>query len=863
MPTQPPKMHGSFDISFAPRLLMSKNRLHPSFPLRVAGAAMAALACAAVWAEAPPGGAQSRFTVPHVPAQLVVQTIPDVPAEEIVDLLAPFGATLASVAEHAADLYLIRIGDDAQLNAAVALLEADPRVESAEPNFLFEPWVRPNDPSFLQQWSKENTGVNAPGSSGTPGADLNMTEAWDTRSSAAGVVIAIIDDGIETAHTDLAANVLGTGKCFASPESGRPCTSPDDPNPADDDDFHGTLVAGAAAAHGNNAIGIAGPAWEADILPLKVDLSAFAIVNAIDEAIEQGARIINMSFGGPVGGSAQHDAISRAEAAGILVVAAAGNADANNDVASHFPSNTPEPNVLSLAATTGRDKIASFSQWGAFSVDLAAPGVSILSTAIGGNYASASGTSFAAPHAAGVAALLLAETGAADYRQVKAHLIHGGIDGVVALGDDVPGQDKTAVAGRVASGRIDAARALAGPQAGVLVLRGVTVEDAAFGNGNGALEPGETAQLEIAIQNLWLAETAVTAALSTPDAHLLSVNDGSAKPVGDIASHGGATAGFSVTLASDLAGHEQIFLQLDLASAAGPLPSRYFYLEAASLENGVAVSGQIQRWDWDEFQSYHLQVPVGTTNLNVRTSGDGDIDLLLRHGQSPEYLISLGGGPFYYVDDQSRVSGGPNANESISIASPVPGLYHAVVVNYDRTPKTYELTASYSSPDAGGIAFSAASYEADETADNVVIGVRRDGGIGSASVEYLTTPGTATAGEDYADTGGTLTWEVGETGLKTFAVPLLDDDAEEGAETFTVTLSNAVNAAIGSPSSATVEIAENDTAAPGGGGGSNSGGPTGSGGGGSGAFGLPGVLALVVLALLKRMRARGRSPTLM
>jgi hypothetical protein len=99
---------------------MSKDRLRPSFALRVAGAAMAALACSAVWGEVPPGGPQSRFTVPHVPAQLLVKTVPDVSAEEIVELLAPFGATLASVAEHADDLYLIRIGDDAQLDAAVA-----------------------------------------------------------------------------------------------------------------------------------------------------------------------------------------------------------------------------------------------------------------------------------------------------------------------------------------------------------------------------------------------------------------------------------------------------------------------------------------------------------------------------------------------------------------------------------------------------------------------------------------------------------------------------------------------------------------------------------------------------------------------
>ncbi|MBN1239649.1 MAG: S8 family serine peptidase [Gammaproteobacteria bacterium] len=823
-------------------------------------AAMAGLVLVTARSAAPPDGPQTRFTLPHVAAQLLLKTEAGLPQEEILALLAPLGATIAATAARAPDLYVIRLPDDSQLATAAVSLEADPRIEFAEPNFLFDLWAKPNEVRFLEQWSKENTGTNAPEAPGVLGADMNMPEAWDLRSTASGVVMAIIDDGFETSHPDLIANMLLSGKCFASPENDQTCASADDPNPSDQSDFHGTLVVGAAAAHGDNGIGIAGTVWQTQVLPLKVDLSAFAVVNAIDEAIAQDANIINMSFGGPVGGRAQHEAIARAEAAGALVIAAAGNSDASNDAASHFPSNTPEPNVLSVGATTGVDEVAAFSQWGPFSVHLAAPGVSILSTTIGG-YGKASGTSFAAPHTAGVAALVLAESGAADYRQLKAALIHGGIDGRTSLGPVVPGQNKSAVPGRVASGRLDAARALAGPPGGVLVARGIAIDDAAFGNGNGALDPGETAALEVRIENLWSAETGVTAALSTPDAHLLSIHDASPVVVGDIPEGGIGAAVFSITLANNIVGHEQVFLRLDLTSSAGALPSRYFYLEAGTLENGVPVSQQIQRWDWDEFQSYHLQLPVGATNLSVRTSGSGDLDLLLRHAQTPEYLISLGGGSFYYVDDETLVSGGPDAEEEISIPSPAPGLYHVVVVNYDQNPKTYQLTASYSTPDAGDLAFESDIYRAEEDAGSVVIGVRRSGGLTSASVEYFVESGTATGGEDYVGETGTLMWSIGETGLKTFDLTLFDDESAEPGERFTVGLRHPVGATVGSPSTAIVEIDDDDSSAAtdGVGQGNGNGEPQATAdGGGSGASG-PIIVALVaLLAVLQRRADRRR-----
>ncbi len=762
-------------------------------------------------AVAPPGGPQNRFTVPHVPAQLIVKRAPGTPLSAIDDLLGIYGAVVLA-SSVAAQLEVVGIDDDADLEAAVLAVEADPRFEFAEPNYTAQLWATPNDLDFPQQWSKENTGINAPSGLGNPGADMNMPSAWDTQSSAPGVILAVIDDSLETTHLDLAANVMPTGRCFASPNSTRPCSNgPNDPNPTSSEEFHGTLVAGAAAARGNNGIGVAGVVWEANILALKVDLSAFAIVDAIDEAIAQGAHIINMSFGGPVQSQAQAEALGRAEAAGILIVASAGNADANNDTAAHYPSDSDHPNVLSVAATDARDRVARFSQWGPMTVDLAAPGDLIRTTANDNGFAVVSGTSFSAPHVAGVAALVQAATAAADYRQLKAHLLFGTVNGTDALGPVTPGQDKEAVPGRVATDRLDAAKALSGPAGGVPVITAVNIDDSATGNGNGALDPGETALLEITLSNVWADELNVTGTLSTADSAAISVNDITPKSFGSIIQDGVGSASFSVTLSNGVVGNEQLFMQLDLASSSsGALPTRYFFLEVGSLADGTVVSQAAQRYDWDEFQAFHIDVPVGATQLTVSTTGSGDLDLLLRRGRSPEYLISLNGGFFYYVDSETVVSAEQGADESISLASPLPGTYHVVVVNFDQQPKQYSLSADYTLPAAGEIAFSAATYAAAEDSADVLITVTRSGAVGAASVDYATIAQTATAGQDYVSTTGTLAWGVGENGDKTFAVTILDDQDVEATETLELSLANPSGGALASPSTATLSINDND-----------------------------------------------------
>lgn len=775
------------------------------------------LAFSAARAEAPAGGAQTLYTVPHVSAQLLVRRAPGTPTTVIENLLSALGGTVV-LTSATSGIDVVTINNDGDLEAAIALLDADPGIEYAEPNYLTKLWATPNDLQFSQQWSKENTGVNAPNGLGNPGADLNLVAAWDTQSTATGVTIAVIDDSMETAHVDLAANVLPTGRCFASPSSARPCTNgPNDPNPADGNDFHGTLVAGTAAAHGNNGIGVAGTAWETSLLPLKVDLSYFAIVEAIDEAIAQNATIINMSFGGPVESQSLSRAIDRAEAAGILMIASAGNADANNGFASHYPSDSTQDNVLSIASSDSRDRISGFSQWGMNTVHLAAPGDLVRTTANGNGFATVSGTSFSAPHTAGVAALVFANAGTSDYRQVKAQLLNGTVNGRNALGPVTPGQDKEAVPGRVMTGRLDANAALTAATGGVLLVTGIAVNDTATGNANGKLDPGESAQLLVTLRNVWNDETGVTATLSTVDSSELFINDITPVVVGDIARDAERTATFSVTLSNSVTGNRQLFLRLDLASAAsGTIPSRYFYHEVGTLRNGQTISQAAQRYDWDEFQAFNVDVPAGASDLDIATSGLGDVDLLVRFNVSPEYLITLNapaGSGFYYVDSETRVSATAGANESVSIPSPLPGTYHVVVVNYDQQPKTYDISASYSLPTAGEISFSSATYSASEGDGTATITVTRSGAVGGATVDYATDDLTAATGADYVATTGTLSWGFGENGSKTFTVPLVDDDDSEPDETLRLTLSNVDGAALGANPTAILTIADNESEA--------------------------------------------------
>ncbi len=342
-------------------------------------------------------------------------------------------------------------------------LSADPAVEFAEPNYryyAFETGSIPNDTYYYQQWA--HTIVNSPA-------------AWDVTTGSTGVVIAIIDSGVDSGHPDLAGKVVA-GYDFVG----------DDAYPWDENG-HGTHVAGIAAAQGNNGLGVAGMDWQARIMPVRVldaNGSGYStdIVDGIQWAHDHGAKVFNLSLGGPNYSQAMQNAITAAHDAGRLVVAAIGNCRTANSVCPVAnPTNYPAAyaNVMAVAATGPTDVYAFYSQYGSH-CDIAAPGgsmsslqdpngiysslptyaVTMNSSGYYQNYDFVHGTSQAAPYVSGLAALIWAQSPTLTPDQVQGVIQNTAVDLGAAGWDPTYGH-----------GRIDAGAALGNvspPEAPVL-----------------------------------------------------------------------------------------------------------------------------------------------------------------------------------------------------------------------------------------------------------------------------------------------------------------------------------------------------------------------------------------------------------
>jgi subtilisin family serine protease len=359
--------------------------------------------------------------------------------------------------------------DDANADAIVAKYLTLPEVEYAEPNFDIsldeaEPLlpILPRDPQFNDQWALANSGQRG----GKQGADISATLAWATTTGSDEVVVAVLDSGVDYTHEDLVTNmwmrpaemapyqdselgVVDDEYGFSAIDSNR------DPM---DDNGHGTHCAGIIGAEGENNLGIAGVNWTVKIMPLKfMGAGGFGTtkdaIEAINYVIDRkragvNVRIISASWGSTQKSKALEDAIRKAYENDILFVAAAGNATTDNDRRPHFPSSYNVPNVISVAALDRNDELAKFSNYGAKSVAIAAPGVEILSTWLGNSYEEKSGTSMATPVISGVAALMLAENPRMSVDDLRKRLMDS-TDPIVAL------NGKT-----VSGGRINAAKAL-------------------------------------------------------------------------------------------------------------------------------------------------------------------------------------------------------------------------------------------------------------------------------------------------------------------------------------------------------------------------------------------------------------------
>lgn len=329
-------------------------------------------------------------------------------------------------------------------------------VEYVEPNGLVYTMRTPNDPHFSELYGLNNIGQTG----GRVDSDIDAPEAWDRQIGSPAIVVADIDSGVDYNHPDLAANIWSNpgeipgngidddGNGYIDDVRGWDFVNSDN-NPMDDNG-HGTHTSGTIAAVGDNGIGVTGVSWQSRIMPLKFIDSAGSgtftgAASAIIYAANMGAKVASNSWGcGPSSAcysQVVEDAIAYADSKGMLFVVAAGNSGSNNDAVITYPCTSSQPNVVCVAATDYNDQKASFSSYGATTVDLGAPGVNILSTVpTNGNtccsdpsgYKYLSGTSMATPYVAGAAALLFARAPDLTIAEAK-NILLGSTDLIPAL----------------------------------------------------------------------------------------------------------------------------------------------------------------------------------------------------------------------------------------------------------------------------------------------------------------------------------------------------------------------------------------------------------------------------------------------
>ncbi|MBF0196810.1 MAG: S8 family serine peptidase [Planctomycetes bacterium] len=327
-------------------------------------------------------------------------------------------------------IVLLHSDEDVDLLKARNILLNDPTVEYVEPNYIIKLNKIPSDPLFSDLYGLHNTGQNG----GLADADIDAPEAWNITGGTSTVLVGVIDTGVDYNHPDIVENMwVNPGEI---PGNGRDDDGNgyiDDVHGYDfinydsdpmDDHYHGTHVAGTIAAK-SNQVGVVGVAWDVKIVAIKFlgpnGGSTSGAIDSVAYANALGLPITNNSWGGGGPSTALQHVIAQSQ----LFVAAAGNDGQNTDSYPHYPSSYDLDNIISVAASDKSDQLAYFSNYGVNSVDLAAPGVSILSLAPGNSYRSLNGTSMATPHVAGVAALLYSFSSSMSALEVKKAILDG------------------------------------------------------------------------------------------------------------------------------------------------------------------------------------------------------------------------------------------------------------------------------------------------------------------------------------------------------------------------------------------------------------------------------------------------------
>jgi thermitase len=405
-------------------------------------------------------------------AEVLVRFRPGTTRETIDHLTAQFNDEVEDRIESVDGLDVIEDEDGTNAADVVAQYRALPEVEYAEANSEITldhedaggKHVHADDEMFLRQWGLFNSGQ----SGGQAGADISAMRAWAVTRGSEQVVVAVLDSGVDYTHPDLVNNIWTRPEIIKAYEDDDLTDGAvddqhgfnvvEDNGDPMDDNGHGTHCAGIIGAEGGNAIGIAGVNWNVKIMPLRfmdgdgtgTTKDAIEAINYVIDRKRAGVnvRIISASWGSTAKSRALEDVIRKAYDEGILFVAAAGNASTDNDQTPHYPSSYNLGNVVSVAATNRNDQLASFSNYGAKSVNVAAPGEEILSTWLEHGFSEKKGTSMATPFVAGVAALILSQNPKMSVDDLRAKLLQS-VDPLPSL------------KGKVSSGgRINAAKAV-------------------------------------------------------------------------------------------------------------------------------------------------------------------------------------------------------------------------------------------------------------------------------------------------------------------------------------------------------------------------------------------------------------------
>ncbi|CAN5520167.1 hypothetical protein BH20ACI3_BH20ACI3_09380 [soil metagenome] len=402
--------------------------------------------------------------------EVLVKFRPGVSGDAITKIASRLNDRVEDEIESVSGLAAIDDLDNIEAELIAAEYRALPEVEYAEPNFEislnhdgggFE-HLHPNDERFSEQWALDNDGR----SGGKEGADIGALRAWATTTGAENIVVAVLDSGVDYTHSDLQNNIWirpdnieqYEDRQLGSIEDVHGYNAVDNSGDPMDENGHGTHCAGIIGAEGGNKIGISGINWKVKIMPLKfINAIGFGngknAIEAINYVIDRkragvNVRVISASWGTRLPSRALEDVIRRAHEAGILFVAASGNDGVNTDQLPQYPAGYNLGNLISVAALNRKDELASFSNYGANRVHLAAPGSNVLSTWLGNGYEEHSGTSMATPMVAGVAALVLSKRPQLSVDELRSTLLRA-VDKIFHLNEKVS-----------TGGRISAAKAV-------------------------------------------------------------------------------------------------------------------------------------------------------------------------------------------------------------------------------------------------------------------------------------------------------------------------------------------------------------------------------------------------------------------